>query len=109
MAATPGVREFTCNFCRAEIGADCVTASGAPARSLHRERFETRKWFIREGEWVVRLKADDPGLALTAGDELLVQSYPLDAKVTVLRRLRDGFDPECNQYFQSVEFVRLAA
>lgn len=55
---------------------------------------------------VFRLKADDPRFGLSAGDELVCINYPLDAKVTVLRRLKDGYDPECNQYMADVEFVR---
>lgn len=55
---------------------------------------------------VYRLKTDDERFKLNAGDELVCVNYPLDAKVTVLYRISDGFDPECNQYMADVEFIR---
>lgn len=107
MSALRPPSDFACRFCDAESGATCVTASGV-VRSMHHTRFDDYRSFARSGTWVVRLLADDPRFGLNAGDELLVQKYPWDAKVTVLRRVSDGFDPECNQYLSAVEYVRVA-
>lgn len=74
---------------------------------MHRTRFDDCRSFALSNTWVVRLLADDPRFGLNAGDELLVMNYPYDAKVTVLRRISDGFDPECNQYLSAVEYVRV--
>lgn len=48
--------------------------------------------------WV--LKEDDPRFGLKAGDILECQPYWLDPteKLTVIKRVADGFDPECNVY-----------
>jgi hypothetical protein len=46
---------------------------------------------------------DDDGVDLKAGDLLLCEPYDLDpAKVTVICRLTDGYDPQCNQYRSAV-------
>lgn len=51
-----------------------------------------------------RLKADDERMGLKAGDILVCVPYWLDpAKLTVLRRESDGWDPECNVYRHQVE------
>lgn len=54
---------------------------------------------------VVRLKEDDPNFNLKKGELLEVEPYCLDpsSKFTVIRRLTDGFDPECNVYRTQVE------
>ena len=105
MSALRPPSDFTCGYCGAKPGAPCTTASGKK-RELHHTRFDAYRSFARSSTWVVRLKQDDPRFGLAAGDELLVKSYPYDAKVTVLRRISDGFDPECNQYLHDVEYVR---
>lgn len=53
----------------------------------------------------VRLKKDDPPFELKAGDVLEVHRYALDphSKFTVVRRVSDGYDPECNVYARDVE------
>ena len=53
----------------------------------------------------VRLKEDDRAFGLRAGDILEVHPYVLDpdTKFTVVQRLSDGFDPECNVYRTQVE------
>ena len=66
-----------------------------------------RRRHILNRTWVVRLIDDDERFGLREGDELLVRKYPYDAKVTVIKRISDGFEPECNQYYDSVEYVRL--
>lgn len=96
-----------CPFCGAVAGAECATASGRPTRDGHHHaRWDALRSARRFREMVYRLKADDPRFKLSAGDELVCVNYPLDAKVTVLYRLSDGYDPSCNQYTNDVEFVR---
>ncbi len=58
---------------------------------------------------LLRLKADDPGFGLKAGDILECKPYWLDPgdKWTVIRRVSDNFDPECNVYREQVERVAL--
>jgi hypothetical protein len=60
---------------------------------------------------VFRMKEDDERFGLLAGDLLECEAYWLDpqAKLTVLQRLSDGFDPSCNVYRYQVEPVRSAA
>jgi hypothetical protein len=108
MAAGPGVRLFTCSFCAARPLSECVTRAGTQSNHPHRARQQTATNFLRSSCWVVRMIAADPRMGLDAGDELLVQKYRYDSKVTVLRRISDGYDPECNQYSGAVEFVRFA-
>jgi hypothetical protein len=103
----PFNRSLACPYCRAAAGEDCVTASGKPPRDgNHNARWDALRSARRSREMVFRLKQDDPRFKLNAGDELICINYPYDAKLTVLRRLSDGYDPECNQYMADVEFVR---
>lgn len=96
-----------CPFCGAAADSHCVTAAGNPTRGgNHRQRWDSLRSAFRSKEMVYRIKADDERFKLKAGDELICVNYPLDAKVTVLYRLSDGYDPECNQYLSDVEFVR---
>jgi hypothetical protein len=54
--------------------------------------------------FLVRLKEDDPRFKMKEGDILRVERYWLDPqKYTVLERVSDGFDPECNVYASQVE------
>lgn len=100
-------RSLACPHCGVAAGEDCVTASGRPTREgNHVARWDALRSARRSREMVFRLKADDPRFKLAAGDELVCENYPFDAKVTVLYRLSDGFNPECNQYTQDVEFLR---
>lgn len=107
MSAIRPVSDFLCGFCSARAGSSCTTAGGVE-RSPHVARYDSARSFALSSTWVVRLLEDDPQFDLAAGDELLVMSYPYDAKVTVIRRISDGFDPQCNQYLRSVEYVRVA-
>lgn len=93
-----------CPYCRAPRGEECRTNSGKP-RDAHVARWDEFKRRFRSEEMVFELLQEDPRFKLSAGDRLLCVKYPYDAKVTVLRRLSDGFDPECNQYLQSVKFI----
>ena len=52
----------------------------------------------------VRLKEDDTRFKMKKGDVLRVIRYAYDnEKYTVLERVSDGYDPECNVYFSQVE------
>lgn len=53
---------------------------------------------------IYELLNDDPRMGLQAGDLLLCEPYWLDpaSKVSVIKRLSDGFDPGCNQYRSDV-------
>lgn len=56
--------------------------------------------------FLVRLKEDDTRFKLKKGDVLRVERYAYDTgKYTVLERVSDGFDPECNVYASQVERV----
>lgn len=57
---------------------------------------------------IVILKEDHKRFNLQKGDWLEVKPYWLDPsdKFTVIRRLRDGYDPSCNVYREQVELVR---
>ena len=53
---------------------------------------------------LVRLKEDDERFKLKKGDVLRVVRYQYDnEKYTVLERVSDGYDPECNVYFSQVD------
>lgn len=56
---------------------------------------------------VVQLKEDDERFSLQAGDLLAVTPYTYepDTKYTVIERLSDGFDPECNVYRSQVKYA----
>lgn len=104
MSAYPPVTAFECPWCSVEAGDPCRTPAGRA--TFHRTRLQVARDVWREGQWAVRMKRDDPRFGLDAGDLLLVTRYWLDPnKVTVIRRVSDGFDPECNQYSRDVEFV----
>ena len=96
-----------CPYCAARKGEGCQTASGR-ARDAHAARWDEYKRRYRSEEMVFELRSDDPRFKLSAGDRLLCIKYPYDAKVTVLRRISDGFDPECNQYLNDVKFIGFA-
>lgn len=95
-----------CPYCGQPAWSDCLTASGKPkAYGPHNARWDAAKRAWRSREMLFRLKTDDPRFGLHAGDELVCINYPYDAKVTVLYRKSDGYDPQCNQYTNSVEFL----
>lgn len=53
---------------------------------------------------VYRLIEDDPRMGLTVGDVLVCIDCDYDPdKVTVIRRLSDGYDPECTVYLSDVD------
>lgn len=53
---------------------------------------------------IVKLIKDESRFGLSAGDMLEVVPYWLDPsdKFTVVRRVSDGFDPNCNVYRSQV-------
>lgn len=108
MGAFPGTREFACPHCQSSSGSECITAGGRRC-APHRARLTRRQVWIRTGgEFVVRVLKTDDRLALTADELYIATAYWLDpGKVTLLRRVDDGFNPECNQYAQTVEFVSM--
>ena len=54
----------------------------------------------------VMLLEDDERFQLSKGDifEACRYKYDPQEKVSLLKRESDGFDPECNQYIESVAF-----
>ncbi len=56
---------------------------------------------------IVRVKGDQPRFGLKTGDVLVVEpwQYDPDEKYTVIRRVADGFDPQCNIYRADVEYL----
>lgn len=55
------------------------------------------------------VKEDDERLGVQAGEQYLAIRYLYDPeKVTLLSRIPDGYDPECNQYLSDVRWLRWA-
>lgn len=56
---------------------------------------------------IVKILKDDKLLRLKAGDLCTAEPYWLEptVKVTILKNLRTGKDPQCNQYWREVEVV----
>lgn len=103
---TSSATQVPCPYCAAPVHESCRTAAGrelprkphdARWRSYASQRKSRQMWFV--------MLADDPGFRLAAGDIVRAVKYPHDAKVTVLFREEDGFDPECNQYLSAVGFL----
>lgn len=58
---------------------------------------------------IVRLLKDDPRFHIKKGEIFHAKTYPLDpGKITLLRRIPDNFDPECNQYRGDVKVISAA-
>lgn len=96
---------LACLSCGAVAGQACVNASGAPTR-VHAVR-ENSVWIGHVSrEMIFRLRQDQLQFNLHSGDEVVCIGYPFTAKVIVLRRLRDGFDPNCSLDNLDVEFIR---
>lgn len=101
-------RSVACPFCHAAIGDTCRTAAGAP-RDGHRQRWDQVDYRARHHVRVVVIKKDDPRFEVRRGEQYLAIRYALDnEKVTLLRRIPDGYDPQCNQYYSSVQWLRWA-
>lgn len=58
-------------------------------------------------KFIVRIIKGDPRFGTRDGDEFEAIRYWLDPrdKWTLLRRVSDGFDPDCNEYASNVEVV----
>lgn len=97
-------RSVTCPYCQASVNNPCVTYSGK-VRDNHKDRWQRIQQRYKNDEMIYRLLKDDPRFGLKKDDLLICVNYPYDAKVTILRRLSDGYDPSCNQYIQDVEFI----
>jgi len=83
-----------------------VTASGKSLKGYpHKRRWNTFRAAYNSRESLYQLRYDDPRFDLKAGDLLVTVPYRYDSKVTVLRRLSDGYDPECNQYLSNVTWI----
>jgi beta-N-acetylglucosaminidase len=64
---------------------------------------------MRHQRYEVRVRFDDDRLGVKAGEEYIAETYWLDPrKVTLLTRIPDGYDPQCNQYRSDVEWMRWA-
>lgn len=97
-----------CPFCAAEPGDRCHTKSGKE-RGPHRQRWVELASRQRHHPAVAVVCADQPQLGLRAGEQYLALPYWLDpGKVTLLARLPDGHDPQCNQYTNEVRWLRWA-
>lgn len=110
MSAFPGIYDVGCPYCPAVFDEHCVTASGKPRprRDPHRARWHRLRISRLNREFVVRISKTDERLGVREGEEYAAIAYWLDpgAKVTLLRRIPDGYDPSCNQYSTDAEFVR---
>lgn len=96
-----------CSRCGAPPGEHCSTPSGVQ-RQIHAVRWDDTRSAFRSRQMVHRQLVDDERFGLKAGDLLLTANYPLDAKVSALIRISDGFIPNCNRYYADVEFIRWA-
>lgn len=106
MSALPGYINVKCSYCDADEGYRCRTSSGAILSMPHNLRFDDRQRALRsDREFVVQIKRDDLKFGIHKGEYFAAVNYPYDSKVTLLRRLHDDFDPQCNQYEQDVEFI----
>ena len=62
---------------------------------------------IKSKEFTVELLKDEPRFKIKKGDRFKAICYWLDPqdKVTLLSRIGDGYDPECNEYWHNVKRV----
>ena len=96
-----------CDHCGAVEDQECITPRGKK-RSTHAARRDRARRMTATHEGVVRIVHDDPRLGLTAGEDFAAIPYRLDpgSKVTLLRRLSDGWNPQCNAYNRDIQFIR---
>ena len=100
-------KSVSCSWCRASAGASCTTPNGKE-RDNHRARWQLIEHMVKTSKAYFRLKGDQPRFGLSKDDVLLCVNYPYDAKVSVLSRVSDGYDPECNMYTHDVRFLNWA-
>lgn len=95
---------ISCPFCYVPVGECCVAPSG-PREHPHHARWKEANLMCRSREMWFMMREDDERFGLVAGDIVRCINYPYDAKVSVLFREWDGYDPECNQYVHNVAFL----
>ncbi|NWN87094.1 MAG: hypothetical protein HLX51_00905 [Micrococcaceae bacterium] len=109
MSALPTVLDVSYRWCNAERGNRCTRIpSGDIAPQPHSRRFIELSAAMSNGtEFIVKMLHDDDHIGVKAGEEYAAIRYWLDpsSKVTLLRRISDGWNPECNQYLHAVDFV----
>lgn len=102
-----GAERVACPWCEVPVGTPCVSRIGRRPRPTHSARWDAYKWRLRGSRFVVQVREDDARLGVRAGEQYVAQVYWLDpGKVTLLSRVPDGFDPECNHYWPEVEWLR---
>lgn len=95
----------TCPYCLRPEREKCVTASGRELGSAHVARRDRANRLFRTREMWHVIREDDERFGLAAGDIVRTINYPWDAKVSVLFREWDGYEPECSQYLHAVSFL----
>lgn len=109
MSALPTVLSIRCPWCDAAPGQRCIRKpSGTNTDQPHRRRWiELSAAHYRNHEFIVEVNEDDPHLDLAAGERYAANRYWLDpgAKVTLLRRVTDGYEPNCNLYLHQGRFI----
>lgn len=99
------VYAIACPYCLRPSRERCVTASVVGLSMPHADRRDRANRLSRTREMWHMIRADDSRFGLAAGDIVRTINYPWDAKVSVLFRESDGFEPECNQYLNNVSFL----
>ena len=99
------VYAIACPYCLQPARERCATASVIGASRPHVARWDRANHLLRTREMWHMLRADDSRFGLAAGDIVRTLNYPWDAKVSVLFRESDGFEPECTQYLGNVSFL----
>lgn len=95
-----------CPHCLRAERQKCLTETGKPRKYVaHVARWDLAMHLIRNREMWHMLRADDSRFGLAAGDIIRTLDYPWGAKVSVLFRESDGFEPGCNQYLGDVLFL----
>lgn len=109
MSALPTVLSIRCPWCDAAPGQPCIRKpSGTTTDQPHRSRWiELSAAHYRNHQFIVEVNEDDPHLDLAAGERYAAIRYWLDpgAKVTLLRRVTDGYEPNCNLYLHQGRFI----
>lgn len=97
----------TCPYCSAAVGSPCLTRAGVTAPQAHRRRWNDSAHSAARDTALFAAEVDEPG-AWKAGDLLIARAYRYNNdKVTVLRVLPSGRDPERNAYRRDVQVLRV--
>lgn len=105
----PAVYAITCPYCLSPAREKCVLSSGKiRTQGPHVARWDRANHLARTREMWHMICADDTRFDLAAGDIVRTLTYPWDAKVSVLFRESDGFEPQCTQYLANVSFLGFA-